>query len=169
MANWQTDTITSSFDTMGGANKIVSDRGAQRSASSVGTHKTGGFLGIGAKTVSNLPASSIVGMNVNEVENMREAIEDYCAAIENYLKGLNPTADATIAFKSEEVNAALRDYMEKVKEYCLNLVSQLRAFSDKLADVRNQWQTASQNIAETIGSTSGSAFASGTTYTRTIQ
>ena len=165
--NWNTDTITSAFDAAAGATKTAADRAAQRTASSVGTHSTG-FLGLGGQ-VSNLDSSSIVGMNVNEVENMRNAIEDYCGNIETYLRNLNPTANSDVAFKSEEVKAALTTYMENVKTYCLNLVSQLRAFSDKLADVRNQWQLATQNMAETVSSTSGSAFASGSTYNRTIQ
>ena len=166
MADWNTGASASNFDASVSTTGTIDSRSSQRSASGVGTHK-GGFLW--SKDISNLEQSSVVGINVNEIPNMRNAINDYCSEIENYVNGLNPEAEATMAFKSEEVNLALKKYMDDVKTYSINLVSQLRAFSDKLADVKSQWEAASQTMSETIGSTSGSNFATGTRYTETMQ
>ena len=58
--------------------------------------------------------------------------------------------------------------MENVKTYCINLVSQLLAFNDKLRDVRNQWQQYTSNLAGNINSTAGQ-YATGTRYTESIQ
>lgn len=155
--NFQTDTIASSFDANAAFTNLQSEREGQR---------TGGGSGFFGSLFAD--TTSVVGINVNEVTNMRAAINTYCEGIENYLKQLNPTADASMAFKSEEVTAALESYMESVKTYCMNLVSQLRAFSDKLADVKNQWEAYAEAMAGNINSASG-AFATGSRYSETIQ
>jgi len=174
--NWNTESVTSTFDYTQPASGMINDRTSQRQGSNVGTHQVeDGTTGMWwwketkYKDVSNLPENSIVGINVTQVPAMREAIENYCGEIETYLRDLDPTADATVAFKSEEVQKALLTYMDVVKTYCLNLVSQLRAFSDKLADVYNQWQVSTGNMASSINSTSGNAFASGSTYSSSVE
>lgn len=157
--NWETNTVSSGFNAETGSITAINNRDAQRSNVFMnGVERSlisGGFFGIN---------NTVVGMNVAEVTNMRNAIEEYCQNIENYLNGLNPAAEATDAFKGEAVNQALTTYMNNVTTYCKNLVSQLRAFSDKLADVKNQWEKATQNMGETIRSTSGSSFAQGSAY-----
>ena len=173
--NFQTDTVTSSFDASASMNAMQGERDGQRTGNlgsaynamvSNGQNSLMGWateqLGFGGYD------SSVVGINVNEINSMINAITDYCNAIETYLRDLNPAADSELAFKGEEVKAALNTYMENVKAYCINLVSQLLAFNDKLRDVRNQWQQYTSNLAGNINSTAGQ-YATGTRYTESIQ
>ena len=65
---------------------------------------------------------------------------------------------------------ALRSYLNTVKTYCINLTSNLLAFSDKLADVRDAWTQGSQSMASGINSSNSSvSSAAGSRYTETRQ
>lgn len=177
--NWGTETVSSSFAANAGVVSHTETRGSQRTtgeanasiANAFGNVEGAattqpGFLGIGERTVGS--GVSIVGMNITQATTMREAIATYCSDITTYINGLQPTADATMAFQSQQVNEALANYMASVKTYCMNLVSQLLSFSDKLADVANQWQAAAANMATQINSTAGDNFASGVAYTEQV-
>lgn len=161
MANWQTEASVSNFDAAGNTVNTIGDRSAQRGASGVGTHTTGHLWW--KQDVSNLEQSSVVGIDAGQVSSMREAIRTYTDNIINYVNGLNPEANANVAFKGEKVQESLTNYMSQLKTYCVNLVSQLLAFSDKLADVEAQWTKAVESMSTTVGTTS-SDFAVGSKY-----
>lgn len=161
--NFQTDSVQSTFNEREQQMNMQQQRSSQRTG-------TPG-VSIGGNTMSGVNhdlGSSIVGMNINGVGDVRNAIDNYCSDIETYLRNLDPTANSDVAFKSDEVKAALANYMEQVSAYCMNLVSQLRAFSDKIADARNQWQAATGQMADKIGQNSGS-FSTGSQYQSNIQ
>lgn len=154
---WETQSATSDFDAKSYTNNQVAGREGQRSGAA-GGYNGGGWFGIGRQEYS------IVGMDITKVDATRAAIADYVAGIENHVNGIDALADANNAYKSEEVQTAVRSYVEKVKEYCINLCSQLRAFSDKLADAKAAWESGSANIASTVSGSAGS-FDAGTKYT----
>lgn len=122
------------------------------------------------KAVSSLTGEkySVVGINVNQIDNMREAIRQYVSEIKNHLDGIEPLANADNAYKSEEVQRAVRDYISKVKQYCLNLTSQLLAFSDQLVEVKYAYLSKMSNIASDFNQKSTS-FSEGTAYTESAQ
>lgn len=154
---WETETATSNFNAGDYTTKQIAAREGLRSGST-GSYNSGWGLGWGAQEYS------IVGMDISGVRSVRTAISNYVAAIENHLNGIDALADANNAYKSDEVQAAVKTYVEKVKEYCINLCSQLRAFSDKLQDASAAWESGTANIASTVQSNTGS-FDAGTRYT----
>lgn len=107
---------------------------------------------------------SIVGMDVTKVGPARDAIDQYVSRIESHLDGIQARAEADRAFKSEEVQAAVETYINKVKEYCINLCSQLRAFADKLSDAQKSWESTASKMAGTINE-GASSFDAGSRYT----
>lgn len=109
---------------------------------------------------------SIVGMDVTKVNSVRDEIDRYVTEIEDHVNKIDPTANANVGFKSDEVQAAVRQYIDKVKTYCINLCSQLRAFSDKLEDAKNAWEKATSNMSSAINSTKNS-FDAGSKYAAT--
>ena len=113
---------------------------------------------------------NIIGINGNEVPRMREAIEEYVQNIQTYLEEAIIATEEQIAkaFRGGEAEAAVKQYLEKVKAYIHNVVSTLNAFSDKLADVGNAWVKAQSNIASNVNTSTGS-FSEGNTYSTTIQ
>lgn len=177
--NWGIETVSSEFAANAGINTTADTRSAQRTTTDANASTAAAFdnvqgaattqsvfFGLGEVTVGS--GISIVGMNITQASKMREAIATYCSGITTYINGFDATAEATGAFKSQQVNEALANYMGSVKTYCMNLVSQLLAFSDKLANVANQWQAAAGKMAEQINATSGDNFATGTAYTEGV-
>lgn len=154
---WETQSVTSDFDARSYTNNQIAGREAQR-GQAAGSYDGGGFLGIGRQEYT------IVGMDITKVDATRSAISDYVNAIENHVSGIDALADASGAYKSDDVQAAVKSYVEKVKEYCINLCSQLRAFSDKLADAKAVWESGTANIASSVQGSAGS-FDAGTRYT----
>lgn len=154
---WETETTTSNFNAGSYTTNQIAAREGLRSGAT-GSYNAGGWFGIGAQEYS------IVGMDITKVGATRAAISDYVAKIENHLNSIDALADASNAYRSEEVQAAVKSYIEKVKEYCINLCSQLRAFSDKLQDASAAWESGTANIASTVQSNTGS-FDAGTRYT----
>ena len=106
----------------------------------------------------------VVGINVDKIPSMREAIRTYVKGITDHLDKIDATANSDSAFKSESVKAAVRAYVEKVKEYSMNLVSQLLSFSDKLQDVSDSWAASTNTLGDNINTTA-SAFGVGSRYT----
>lgn len=164
---WETQNVTSDFDARSYTNNQIAGREGARSGA-IGSANTGGVGNLlnfaNGSAWGNTGGYSIVGMDITKVDATRAAISDYVAAIENHVNGIDALADANNAYKSEEVQSAVRSYVEKVKEYCINLCSQLRAFSDKLADAKAAWESGAANIASTVSSGAGS-FDAGTKYT----
>ena len=153
MASWTQESAGSTFNAESYAEKTISGRESSRS---------------GSDAASSRSSYDVVGLNVAAVPNMREAIRSYVAAIESHLNGIDPLANASGAYRSEDVQNAVRTYLEKEKQYCINLVSQLQAFSDKLGDVKIAWETATGNIASSVSGATGN-FEQGTKYTETVQ
>ena len=163
---WESETASSSFNAENYTTNQIAGREGLRSGSVVsGVDRFGNNLARGFSNITGLNLSySIVGMDMTKVGAAREAISNYVAGIESHLNNIDALADANKAYKSEEVQAAVKSYIEKVKEYCINLCSQLRAFSDKLADASAAWERATSNMASTVQSNTGS-FDAGTRYT----
>lgn len=154
---WESQTTTSQFDAKSYATNQIAGREGVRSGAA-GAYNGGGIFGWGKQEYS------IVGMDITKVDSTRAAISDYVTAIENHVSGIDALANANSAYRSDDVQAAVKSYVEKVKEYCINLCSQLRAFSDKLADAKSVWESGTANIASTVSSSTGS-FEAGTKYT----
>lgn len=121
-----------------------------------------GFLGIGRSEYS------VVGINVNGIANMRTAIRNYVSEIETHIGNIEAAANANNAYRSEDVQNAVSIYIEKVKSYCINLVSQLLAFSDQLEEVKAAYMAKMSNISSNINGRTTS-FSEGTKYTENMQ
>ena len=158
MSSWNFSTSTSAFSAKDVASNTISGRtGTRVSDNSAITELT-----------SLASQTSLVGMNVEAIPGMRQEIQNYCSAIERKLEEIETEINPDVAFKSEEVQSAIKSYLTKVKEYCINLTSDLLAFSDKLADARNEWIKQTQEMAGDINSATG-AFDAGTKYTESVQ
>lgn len=179
--SFQTDTVQSTFNATDSLNTLNEGRNNQRAGNFFETAQTFGEMGGTTFTgmVSEFMGrggydSSVVGINVSEVENIIAVIQRYCDDLKAYIDGLDPTADALGAFQAGEEKtsspfyANLENYMNDVKLYCSNLISNLLAFADKLADVRNQWKAFTESAAANIGSAAGS-YATGGAYNRQVQ
>lgn len=101
------------------------------------TDRTVSRVGAGTNATNDY---NVVGLNVNKIENMRTVITDYVTGIQKYLDDFNPSAISAQAFRGEEVNEAVKNYIDSVKKYCMDSTSYLLAFCDKLTAVREAYQ-----------------------------
>lgn len=168
MANWVTETTASSFDQNAAINTAMSNRQGARESGVGNTGNNGssdGFFGFGATQ-----GLSLVGLSAPKIDDVRETIRQEVAQIEQKLNEMDSAAETSTAFVSHDgsVEAAVKSAVDNVKQYVINLTSGLLAFSDKLADVKNTWQTQTGTMAGNINSATGASDA-GTKYTESIQ
>ncbi len=154
MANWVTETSKSDFDAQGVASTLSANRDATREGAQNGAGFFHGFFGASGY--------SVVGISADKIPTMRDAIRDYVNSIRNHLDGIEPLADANNAFKGDDIQKAVKSYVEKVKEYCQNLTSDLLAFSDKLQDALDAWESSQRSMAQ--GVDSAATFDAGSEY-----
>ena len=162
---WGGDTYTSDYDTQSRlhdhtAGRTVTGSGRVVQGSTYG-HQ-GGLFGsrIGAQPQFTF---DIVGMHTEKIQDMINAIETYTQNLEDHMEKLIADAPSEEAYQSDVVRAAVVDYLTRVRTYCMNLVSQFRAFQSKLVSARDAWQTSAQSMASRIEGTTGS-FNQGTRY-----
>jgi len=103
--------------------------------------------GVDTLTVGNY---DVVGMNANEITNMRDAIATYVSTATDWIEKIAEECNAAQAFKNEAVEGAIKSYLDAVRESIAAFISQLLAFSDKLADVYNAWMESAGNYAEDV-------------------
>lgn len=169
MANWVTETTVSSFDQNSAINSAMTNRQGVREtgAGNEGNNgATSGFLGI----IGGSKGLSLVGLSAARIEIVRATIREQVSQIETQLNNMNSEAETTGAFKSHDghVEDAVRQAVDNVKQYVINLTSGLLAFSDKLADVKKTWEAQTETMAGNINTATGASDA-GTRYTESQQ
>lgn len=95
---------------------------------------------------------SVVGINVNYIPTMKARLEAYIKEIEKVLERLDDNVNAREGVAGDDVNYAIKQYFIRVKEYLLALVSNFRAFNDKLTSVSEAYVKFQGSEKETIAS-----------------
>ena len=180
MAGWDTAATKSEFNAneqvnnlMAGRNRIDDYKFGSESKREVSSFEDATATDKGFWDFFNFSKSkeySIVGIDGNQIGNMRSSIEDYVSGVQSYLeKAVQATEDQISGgLRGGEAEAAVKAYLDKVKMYVTNLVSTLNSFGDKLADVGNAWVQAQSNAGSNINTTTG-AFSEGSAYTSQVQ
>lgn len=156
MATWQTELQSAKTwvsNKIGNAGRTISDF----------------FSGTAKKTVSDVNSffkngTTVVGINVNAIEGMKQEIRDYVKGIDTALaelKNYNPE----VAFKGETVVPALKQYIEAVIETCGAITSNMLAFNDQLSDVQTAYLKKDEAAASTISKSAESTRSAYQRYT----
>ena len=150
MANFQDGkTIESGYDSLNSFNTRMDSRTATRDEASINSFALPEWLN-GGSVFSY--GSDLVGMNApaakKSADNMVERLNQTMSKIDN-LNVDQATLDAAV--KSEEVQKALTDYIEKEKRLLKALVSDLKGFCDKLYQIAGAWEKSTNEFgAKTI-------------------
>lgn len=145
--DWNSTPLTSTMDAKDEIIKDMAARGQRSGANfASGAGTSGGLFGWGAKA-RTWADSDVIGIQVAEVPNMRQAIRNYIDRIVSHLDKIEDKLNPTGAFQSEEVNAAVTGYLSSVKEYCIVLTTDLGRFSEKLQEVYDTWLKSTQGYA----------------------
>lgn len=108
------------------------------------------------------------GINATKIPAMIDAIESYIKDISKAIDKMSANASNSGAFKGTELQTAVTKYIEKVEKYLKSYTTQLRAFEDKIIDVRNAWNNAQKAQATNINKTA-SSFADIKDYNRQLK
>lgn len=119
--------------------------------------------GLKAKMTGALNGTTVVGINANEITNMRNAIRNYVSNLENHLDQVNQQAETNQAFKGDYAQA-IRDYVAAICEACKCVTSNLLAFSDQLVGIQEAYAASDQSLKSAIGSSAGDVQSSFTKY-----
>lgn len=112
--------------------------------------------------------ATVVGINVNQIPNMKTAIRQYVADIEKALAELK-NYDPTVAFQGDQIVIALKDYIDAVIETCGAIVSNMLAFNDQLTEIEKAYRTKDVSAASTISNSAESTRSAYTRYTEVGQ
>jgi len=140
---------------------------AQRSTFDATSHVAGAMEGMGGQFNQGpreiiATEYDVVGMNAEQIPAMRDAIREYVDKVVMKLEDIETGASSDVAFRNEAVQGAVKEYLGAVKESMIVLVTQLNAFSDKLADVYNSWLASAERYAEDVISVGSSQVANAT-------
>ena len=155
MATWQTELQSvkqSIMNTIGNGRRAIDDL----------------FTGTVEKKVAEVQSffqngTTVVGINVNQIEPMKQAIRDYVKAIEDELAKLE-NYDPEVAFKGTGIVPALKEYIVSIEKTCQAITSNLLAFNDKLTEVQKAYQAKDDAAKSMINSTAQSTSSAYTRY-----
>lgn len=170
MANWTTSATSSSFNADSYTQKAANVRKYSFNSGLNGLDGGESFsLLEGLRGNGFKKGYDVVGINASKITtSVIPAFEDYIKNINNKIKEIKVTAaKMNSAFKGSDLQKAVTSYVDKMETYMVNFTTQLRAFEDKLMDVKNAWDKAQQQQAQTISKT-GNDFANVNSYTRQI-
>lgn len=102
-----------------------------------------------AEIYSLMNGSSVVGINVHEIPNMRSAIRIYVQDLERHLDEVATNADTSPAFKGEYADA-ITSYVTAITRACKSVTTQLLAFSDQLKEVSDSYEAQDRTLSENI-------------------
>lgn len=153
MANWNTETSKSTFDATSALNNAVQARtGTREGSGNLNFNPLASLMKIGDGIFGSFAGYDVVGMKVSEVPQIKSALEHYMAHILGRLMDLEMGANKDSAFKSRKVQSAVDQYLVEVRDLCMNLVTNLEAFDDKLTDVANKWAAQTSEMSSNINS-----------------
>ena len=111
-----------------------------------------GYARMGAKEVDMY---DFIGINVNGVPAMEEAIDHYCSEVKALLEEIEEKTDPHSAFAGQFVEE-LKTFIEAVKNSCLSLVDSLGDFKKDLNSAAEAMKTADVNLGQSISSDTSS-------------
>ena len=123
-----------------------------------------GWAGAIKTSVAN--GSAFVGLNYEQVPNIRQAIRDYVKKIQDAANGLNDAAQAENAVKGEVV-AATQQYLKALKEVLDAYITGLLVYSDNMERYYRAYKTSDTTLSSDVSqeATSLSNSAADLTYT----
>lgn len=106
-----------------------------------------GWAGAVKTSVSN--GSAFVGLNYDQVPNIRESIRVYVKNIQDAASGLNDAAQASNAVKGEVVEAT-QQYLKALKEVLDAYITGLLVYSDKMEEYYQAYKKSDTTLSSDV-------------------
>ena len=120
-----------------------------------------------SSVIDTMGKYSVLGINVNAIEDMRFAIRVYVENVEEHLNSVRQEAMDTQAFKGQYA-IAITEYVNAVCDVVRSLTTQLLAFSDKLVEIKEIYQERDIALTKSIGSSATNVQSGINNYSETI-
>lgn len=91
----------------------------------------------------------VVGINVNKIPQMKQAIESYVKKVQAHLEKIKTETKTANAMQGEYAEA-VKSYVGTACDVCYKITSHLRYFEDKLTAVQNAYTKKDEKMAGTI-------------------
>ena len=138
-----------------GANLVVS------SFSQLVRNIAGGAAGVGSSIWNS--GSTVVGINVNQIPQMQEAVNNYVQKLSDHLNEINSSLNTDMAFKGQYA-AAVTEYVKAITQACQSVISQLKAFNDELNRVQEAYTQYDVKLSQNISNSSQEVAQSASAY-----
>lgn len=112
--------------------------------------------------------STVVGINVNQIPSMQQAINTYVQGLTDHLQEINSQLNTETAFKGEYATA-VQEYVQAVSTACQNVVSQLKAFNEELTKVQDAYTAYDKQLSQSISGSSKEVSQAAQAYTGSEQ
>lgn len=99
--------------------------------------------------------NTVVGINVNHVPKMVDAINEYIKGVNDVINRLNSEVTTKDAF-SGQYATAVSNYVAAVEKVCKSVISELEIFKSKLNEISASYTSKDQSLGSTIGQASSS-------------
>lgn len=99
-----------------------------------------GIISQASARIGSLISGSVVGINVNKIDGMRNAIRTYVNDIETHLDNVYVNTDPKSAFADPDMQSAVKEYIGGVMSACRAYTSQLLKFSDMLYEIQEDYK-----------------------------
>ncbi len=100
--------------------------------------------------IGSLIPGSVVGINVNKINDMTTAIDSAVAAIENHLNEVNVNTDPSKAFADPGMQQACKAYIGGVMDACRAYTSQLLKLADILMEIKDNYEAQQAAMNDTL-------------------
>lgn len=105
----------------------------------------------------------VTGLEIGYVDEMKNAITDYVTSIEEAIAPLN-SGEAEKAF-GKRIAPAVETFVGEVKNSCLALISNMKAFREDLDAVKAAMEAKASSVSGAVGSTSSDLSSSASKWT----
>jgi len=96
------------------------------------------IVGDFTSNLEGLFSGDVVGIDENQIDTMKQAIDDYVDALNEHLDTMESNATTSEAYKGSYAEA-VTEFVAAVKTCCYAVVSQLLAFRDQLTAIGEKY------------------------------
>ena len=105
----------------------------------------------------------VIGIHGAKARGAAEMIVGSCDAINQKVEGILVNADIlNKAVVGDDLQTAIKEYVETVKDYFQAVISDVKLFADKLYEVAKKWEDAQAKFAGNINNDKGTSFGGST-------
>lgn len=113
--------------------------------------KLEGIVGGIATSMTNLWDGGFAGIDENNFDTLKAALESYCNSIDEIIRGFDQTTNLDVAYKGA-INEAANDFVDSVKEILTAYVSTMRRNIAEADTAFQNYAQAAQSIAQDVKS-----------------